>query len=113
MLKERIKAGHVKSTGLATTIHTPNFGDDENLVAPLKMEVKHIESSEIDKGYAPFMSDGFVRLSGGDKKVPVKILRDFTHICEAGNFALFAPFRYRGLYSSQRDGFDNSFCACT
>ena len=42
LIKERMKAGHVKSAGLAITIHTLNFGDDKNLVAPFQMEVKHI-----------------------------------------------------------------------
>lgn len=43
------RAAHVKSVGLATTIHTPNFGDDKKLVAPFQMEAK--QNSDIDAGY--------------------------------------------------------------
>lgn len=33
-------------------------------------------ASEIDSGYAVFVSDGYVSLVGSELKVPVKILRD-------------------------------------
>lgn len=100
LLKEKSKVSHVKSAGLAATIHTPNFGDTEKLVAPFQMQVKPIDTSEIGLGYAPFMSDGFVMLTGSDKKVPVKILRSSAHLCEGGHFALFSKFRHRELCSS-------------
>lgn len=50
--------------------------DRAELVAPLQMQVKPIDTSETDVGYASFMSDGFVTLIGDDKKVPVRIPRD-------------------------------------
>lgn len=43
------RAAHVKSAGLATTIHTLNFGDDKKLVAPFQMEAK--QNSDTDVGY--------------------------------------------------------------
>lgn len=60
LLKEKNKVSHVKSAGLAATVHNPNFGDKGKLVAPFQRQVKPIETSETDLSYAPFMSDGFL-----------------------------------------------------
>ena len=65
----------VKSVGLATTVHNPRVGETE-VLAPLQMQGKAIDISEVESGYASFMSDGFVTLVGSDKKVQVRILRD-------------------------------------
>uniref|UniRef100_A0A667WFT4 SCAN box domain-containing protein n=1 Tax=Myripristis murdjan TaxID=586833 RepID=A0A667WFT4_9TELE len=76
LLKERNKPSQVKSAGLAAPIHTLTTGDASELVVPFEMQVKPTDISDIDSGYAPFMSDGFVTLIGSDMKVPVRILRD-------------------------------------
>lgn len=76
LLNEKRKTFQVKSAGLAAPVHNTTVGDLADLVAPFQMQVKPIDTSEIDVGYAPFMSDGFVTLIGSDEKVSVKILRD-------------------------------------
>lgn len=73
LLQGKGKTSQVKSAGLVATVP---IVDTAELVAPFQMQVKPIDTSWVDMGYAPFMSDGFVTLIGGDKKVPVRILRD-------------------------------------
>lgn len=74
-LRGKSNTSQVKSAGLAASIPNPMV-DAAELVAPFQMQVKPIDTSEIDAGYAPFLSDGFVTLIGGDEKVPLRILRD-------------------------------------
>lgn len=49
---------------VAAPVHNPTFGETPERVAPFQMQVKLIDTSEIDSGYAPFMSNGFGRLIG-------------------------------------------------
>ena len=46
------------------------------LLCEAKQQVLIESLSEVESGYASFMSDGFVTLVGSDKKVQVRILRD-------------------------------------
>ena len=86
--KEKGKIAHVKLACLAAPIPNPTAGDAAEWVAPFQMQVKPTDTSETDTGYAPFMSNGFVRLIGSDKKVPVRIWRDSGYLHTFGSEAI-------------------------
>lgn len=54
---------HPKTAGLAVPV--------SNVMAE-----KSLIYSDVGSSYLPFIREGFVPLTGSDKKVPVKILRD-------------------------------------
>ena len=75
VLNSRGKTMQVKSAGLVAPV-CRSVGSAMNLVAPFEMQVQTMEASDADSGYHIFISDGFVRASGDDTEIPVKILRD-------------------------------------
>lgn len=92
LLKDK-KILQLKSAGLAAPMSRLSLGHATDVQAPFQMHVKQMATSEVDAGYAPFMSDGFVTLIGSDKKVSVRILRDSgaLHSFVRGGVLPFSP----------------------
>lgn len=85
----------MKSAGLAASVPHP-IKDTTELAAPWQMNMKPIDSSEVDSRYAPFMSHGIVTLLADKKKLTVRMLRDseaLWTLVRPANVAIFCYFR--------------------
>lgn len=75
VLSGKGKSAQVKSAGLVAAVNKP-VASSLGLVAPFDMKVQPSDTQDADLCYQIFISDGSVKLKGGDKEISVKILRD-------------------------------------
>lgn len=68
-----MSSGEQASTIAAVQTYTKPSSESGVVMIP---EQSDFSTDEIDPGYFPFVSDGYVSLAGSEKKVSVKILRD-------------------------------------
>lgn len=69
MLGGKGKVPPVKSAGLVAPIKKKNRTSE--LVAPFDMKMKTMTAPEVVSCYQLFISNGFAKLKGGDKELPV------------------------------------------
>lgn len=72
VLDKKGKSAQVKSDGLVAPVHKPLTSASES-VAPFDMKIQTTDIPEADQSYQ--ISDGSVKLKGGDEDIPVEVLR--------------------------------------